>query len=130
MAIRTKTELKQAIEDQHRKVSASQQALITSFNETKEGLKPANLIKNTFKNVAGNSSTGSTLLKAGLGIGAALLTKRFVTRGAGSLAGRALGLAMNLGLVNAVATPLKNKGLSMLKKLLHRGNGVAKKAKA
>ncbi|WP_336515790.1 hypothetical protein [Pollutibacter soli] len=130
MSIKTKTELKQALEDQHRKVAASQQALITTFQETKENLRPANLLKNTVKSVTGNSGTAGTLLKAGLGIGAALLTKRFVTRGAGTIAGRALGIAMNLGLVNAVATPLKNKGLSILKKLLHRGNGIAKKAKA
>ena len=128
--IKTKTDLKQAIDDQKGKVAASQQSLITTFKETKEGLRPANLLKSGLKGMTGNSGAGSTLLKAGLGLGAALLTKRLVTRGVGSVAGKALGMAMNLGLVNAVAAPLRNKGLSLLKKLLHRGNGVAKKIKA
>ncbi len=126
MSHKTKADLKLAIEEQQRKLAASQQALITQFQETKESLKPVNLIKSTFQNVTGNSSLGGNLLKAGLGIGAAILTKRIVTRGAGTLVGRALGLAMNLGLVGAIVNPIKNKGLSLLKKFVGRENGKVK----
>lgn len=113
MAIRSKAELKQAILDLEQKKKLSQEAMVEQFHLTKESLKPSNLVKNTLKDVAGSSDFRKNLLKVGLGIGAALVTKKFFA--GPSLGKKALGIAMNLGLANMIAEPIKEKGLALVK---------------
>jgi hypothetical protein len=123
MAVTNKKELQEAIRLQELKVATSKEVLIDQYLTTKENLRPVNLVKNTFSQMTGNSELGKKLLQAGLGIGAAFVTKRLIAGPATSLAGRALTVAMNLGLAKAIAKPLKNKGIQLLKKFRHSLNG-------
>jgi uncharacterized membrane protein len=97
--------------------------LIEQYLMTKENLRPVNLVKNTFSQMAGNSELGKKLLQAGLGIGAAFITKRLIAGPTTSLAGKVLSVAMNMGLAKAITNPLKNKGIQLLKKFRHTLNG-------
>ena len=123
MAVASKKDLEEAIRLQELKVAASKELLIEQYQITKENLKPVNLAKNAFSQMTGNSELGKKLLKAGLGIGAAFVTKRLISSPATSLASKALTIAMNLGLAKAIAKPLKNKGIQLLQKIRHNMNG-------
>ena len=98
--------------------------MIEQYRITKENLRPVNLVKNTFSQVTGNSKLGGKLLKAGMGIGAAFLTKRLFASPATSFARKALTVAMNLGLANVIAKPLKKKGIQLLQNLRDNMNGT------
>jgi hypothetical protein len=123
MAVTNKKELQEAIRLQELKVVTAKEELVYQFQLTKENLKPINLAKNAFSQMTGNSELGKKLLQAGLGIGAAFVTKRLIAGPATSLAGKALTVAMNLGLAKAIAKPLRNKGIQLLKKFRHSMNG-------
>jgi hypothetical protein len=123
MAVTNKKELQEAIRLQELKVATSKEVLIEQYLTTKENLRPVNLVKNTFSQITGNSELGKKLLQAGLGIGAAFVTKRLIAGPATSLAGKALTVAMNLGLAKAIAKPIRNKGIQLLKKFRHSLNG-------
>ncbi len=127
MAVTNRKELHEAIRLQEMKVTTSKEVLIEQYQTTKENLRPVNLAKNAFSQMTGNSELGGKILKAGLGIGAALVTKRLISSPATSLASKALTVAMNLGLAKAIARPLRNKGIQLLQKIRHNMNGQTHK---
>ena len=124
MSIASKTKLREAIRLQEIKLEASKELLIEQYRITKENLTPANLVKSTFSKMTENSHIGGKLLKAGMGIGAALVTSKLFASPSTSFARKALTVAMNLGLVNVIAKPIKKKGIQLLQRLRDNMNGT------
>ena len=86
-----------------------------------ESLKPANLIKDTFKSTVQSPGFGKNLLKGAAGLAVGFLTKRlFVTKSSG-IVKKAVGTALELGIAKIVtknAAKIAGSGVKMLNKVV------------
>jgi hypothetical protein len=107
MYIANAVELKLAIAALEEKKLVQEKMLSDHIHHVYENLQPANLIRNTFKDITGSSKLGANLLDAGLGIGAGILSKKLFIRGSGNILRKIAGTLLELGIANVVA---KNTG--------------------
>ena len=126
MEIINRTTLEEAITRLEKQRREKEQDLSAHFKHTYQSLQPLNIIKNSLHSVTSAPGAGGNLLKAGLGIGAGLLTKRLFFGGSGSVIKKLLGTAVEVGVTKAVANKTGNiivSGLNLLKKAVGQTDG-------
>jgi len=124
MHINNTSSLKAAIYQLEQKQIAQKEALVDTFHETYESLKPLNIIKNEFKRVVGSSETKHNLLNAAIGLGTGFLTKKLFLGGSTNIFKKLFGTAIEVGVAKLVSgnadkiiekgQELKEKGLEIL----------------
>jgi hypothetical protein len=95
------------------------------FYTIKENLKPANIIRNTFDEVATSSKLRSNLLGALVGLGAAYFSRKLVVGKSGNIFRRIIGSALQLGLSAVVAKKpdlLQTLGQTIAKRVFTKKN--------
>ena len=97
MEITNSSSLQEAIIRLEQKRRAQEQDLSAHFKHTYQSLQPLNILKNTFNGVTSSTGVRGNLLKAGLGLGAGLLTKNLFFGGSGSVIKKLLGTAVEVG---------------------------------
>ena len=121
MEITNSGSLQEAILRLEQRRREQEQDLSAHFKHTYQSLQPMNILRNTFQGVTSSSGVRGNLLRAGLGLGAGLLTKRLFFGGSGSVIKKLLGTAVEVGVTKAVTNKTGNiisDGLSLLKKLV------------
>jgi len=121
MEITNSGSLQEAILRLEQRRREQEQDLSAHFKHTYQSLQPMNILRNTFQGVTSSSGVRGNLLRAGLGLGAGLLTKRLFFGGSGSVIKKLLGTAVEVGVTKAVTNKTGNiisDGLNLLKKLV------------
>jgi len=121
MEITNSGSLQEAILRLEQRRREQEQDLSAHFKHTYQSLQPMNILRNTFQGVTSSSGVRGNLLRAGLGLGAGLLTKRLFFGGSGSVIKKLLGTAVEVGVTKAVTNKtgsIIGDGLNLLKKLL------------
>ena len=121
MEITNSSTLQKAIIRLEQKRREQEQDISAHFKHTYQSLQPLNILKNTFHNVTSSPGIKGNLLKAGLGLGAGLLTKRLFFGGSGSAIKKIIGTAVEVGVTKAVTNKSGNiiaSGLNLLKKVV------------
>ena len=121
MEITNSGSLQEAILRLEQRRRVQEQDLSAHFKHTYQSLQPMNILRNTFQGVTSSSGVRGNLLRAGLGLGAGLLTKRLFFGGSGSVIKKLLGTAVEVGVTKAVTNKtgsIIGDGLNLLKKLL------------
>ena len=111
--------LKKAIFELEVKKALQGRIIKDQFHEVKEHLRPANILRNTFDEVAGSPTLRSNLLGALAGLGAAYFSKRLVAGNSRNVFRKILGTALQLGISAVVA---RKSGM-----LLTLGQTIAKR---
>jgi len=121
MEITNSGSLQEAILRLEQRRREQEQDLSAHFKHTYQSLQPMNILRNTFQGVTSSSGVRGNLLRAGLGLGAGLLTKRLFFGGSGSVIKKLLGTAVEVGVTKAVTNKtgsIIGDGLNLLKKLV------------
>jgi len=121
MEITNSGSLQEAILRLEQRRRVQEQDLSAHFKHTYQSLQPMNILRNTFQGVTSSSGVRGNLLRAGLGLGAGLLTKRLFFGGSGSVIKKLLGTAVEVGVTKAVTNKtgsIIGDGLNLLKKLV------------
>ena len=101
--ISTTAELKEAIQLLEMEKSLHLQEMREKFSLTWESLKPANLIKNTLKDIGSSPYLFNNIFNVSLGLVAGYLSRRALFLGrSGRKSGKLLGLILQLGVTNLV----------------------------
>ena len=83
-----------------------------------ESLRPINLVKNVFSQIASSKEIKDNLLNASVGLAAGYVSKRLVVNTSGSLVRKILGTGLMFGISNMVARnpeTVRSVGLGILK---------------
>lgn len=108
MEIKNSADLKAAIvELENRKVN-EKQALVNDFHAIAESLKPLNLLKSTFHKVKESQGISGNILKAAVGLGVGLLSKKILISKSTSVVKTLLGSAIKMGVAGLVAKNTDN----------------------
>lgn len=108
MEIKNSADLKAAIvELENRKVN-EKQALVNDFHAITESLKPLNLLKSTFHKVKESQGISGNILKAAVGLGVGLLSKKILISKSTSVVKTLLGAAIKMGVAGLVAKNTDN----------------------
>lgn len=108
MEIKNSADLKAAIvELENRKVN-EKQALVNDFHAITESLKPLNLLKSTFHKVKESQGISGNILKAAVGLGVGLLSKKILISKSTSVVKTLLGSAIKMGVAGLVAKNTDN----------------------
>ena len=121
MEITNSGSLQEAILRLEQRRREQEQDLSAHFKHTYQSLQPMNILKNTFNGVASSPGVRGNLLKAGLGLGAGLLTKKLFFGGSGSVIKKLLGTAVEVGVTKAVTHKTGSiiaNGLNLLKNVV------------
>ena len=95
------------------------------FYEIKENLKPANIIRNTFDEVATSPRLRLNLLGAMVGLGAAYFSRKLVVGRSGNVFRNILGSVLQLGISAVVASKpglLQTIGQTIVKRVFTKKN--------
>ena len=123
MAITTKGDLKKAILELETKEMEQKKKLLIQFQETRESLKPVNVIKNTFHEITSGPGLGNKVFNATLGIGAGLLTKKIMGVPGRIIFNRVIAPLLELGVAGMIAKngqQIKAEAVSLVKKFLSK----------
>ncbi len=101
-------DLSAAIKRMERKRMMMEEDLNDRFHNLLEGLKPANLLKNTLNEVQQSLPLKHNLLKVALGLGAGYFSRKLVVGKSAGFIHKALGAALQFGITHLVAK--KNNG--------------------
>ena len=102
MEIKNSADLKAAIvELENRKVN-EKQALVNDFHAITESLKPLNLLKSTFHKVKESQGISGNILKAAVGLGVGLLSKKILISKSTSVVKTLLGSDIKMGVAGLV----------------------------
>lgn len=108
MEIKNSADLKAAIvELENRKVN-EKQALVNDFHAITESLKPLNLLKSTFHKVKESQGISGNILKAAVGLGVGLLSKKILISKSTGVVKTLLGSAIKMGVAGLVAKNTDN----------------------
>ena len=108
MEIKNSADLKAAIvELENRKVN-EKQGLVNDFHAIAESLKPLNLLKSTFHKVKESQGISGNILKAAVGLGVGLLSKKILISKSTSVVKTLLGSAIKMGVAGLVAKNTDN----------------------
>lgn len=122
MDIKNSEDLKAAILELEDRKEREKQRLTQNFHELTESLKPINLIKSTYHRVKETPGITGTVLKAGVGLGVGLLSKRLLLGNSPGFLRKIIGSAIQMGVTGMVAKRsdiIKSTGGQFLKKLFH-----------
>jgi hypothetical protein len=117
--------LKEAIFELEIKKKEQGQKIKEQFNAIKENLRPANIIRNTFDEVATSPKLRLSLMGALVGLGAAYFSRKLVGGKSASKFRNILGGALQLGISAVVASRqgvLQNIGQTILKRVFAKKN--------
>jgi len=120
MEIKNSEDLKIAIRELEEKELRQKQQLKADFHAYKETLTPMNLLKSTFNKVKETPGITSSVLKATLGLGAGLLSKKLFLGKSPGIFRRVVGSAVQMGLAGLVAKKsdaIKQNSGNLLKKI-------------
>jgi hypothetical protein len=112
--------LKEAIFELEIKKTEQGRAIKEKFYEIKENLRPANIIRNTFDEVATSPRLRLNLLGAVVGLGAAYFSRKLVVGRSVSVFRNILGSVLQLGISAVVASKpgvLQNIGQTIVKRI-------------
>jgi len=101
--IHSSAELKNRILELESKRIVDEQAMKRQFHETYEQFKPANILKNTVKEVTSSPTFRHNLLNIALGIGTGMLSKKLLVGKESGLFKKTLGTALQFGVTALVA---------------------------
>jgi len=122
MEITNSVSLHEAIAHLEQKRREQEQDLSAHFKHTYQSLLPINLLKNAFQGITASPTAKGNLLKAGLGLGAGLLSKKLFFGGSSSVFKNLLGTAVEFGVAKAVTNKSSGnvmvKGLNLVKSFL------------
>ena len=121
MEITDTTSLNKAIALLEQKRRDQEQDISAHFKHTYQSLQPINLLKNAFQGITSSPSTKGNLIKAALGLGAGLLSKKLFFGGSSSVFKKLLGTAVEFGVAKAVTNKSGNvmaKGLNLVRNML------------
>jgi hypothetical protein len=125
MEIKNSVDLKAAILELEDRKDREKKQLVKNLNDLTESLKPINLIKSTIQKVKEGPGVGPTLVKATMGVGVTMLSKKFLFGKSPGIFRKIIGSAIQMGLAGLVAkkTPtLNNSGKSLLSKIFRSKN--------
>lgn len=103
MKIKNNKDLKQAIEELERKRDAEKENLGQTFSDVKESMKPANLVKSSFKKVKESPGLKGSLIAGAIAIGLGIATKKMLTKKSSGVAKKIVGAALKMGLAGVAA---------------------------
>jgi hypothetical protein len=118
--INSAVQLKEAIFEMENRKKELGRTIKEKFYVIKENLKPVNIIRNTFDEVATSPRLKLNLLGAVVGLGAAYFSRKLVVGRSVSIFRKILGSALQLGISAAVASKpgiLQNIGQTILKRV-------------
>ncbi len=118
--INSAVQLKEAIFEMEIRKKEQGRTIKEKFYVIKENLKPANIIRNTFDEVATSPRLRLNLLGAVVGLGAAYFSRKLVVGKSVNIFRKILGSALQLGISAAVASKpgiLQNIGQTILKRV-------------
>ena len=130
MEIKNSADLKAAILELEDKRDREKKQLVKNLNELNESLKPINLIKSTIQKVKEGPGVGPTLVKATVGVGMTMLSKKFLFGKSPGIFRKIIGSAIQMGLAGLVAqkTPTLNApGKSLLSKIFRSKNSIIRR---
>lgn len=104
MKLSSKKELDEAIIELEKRKIYQRNLLVDQYHETVDSLKPANLIKGVFSNIAHSPGARSGILKAVAGLGVGMLTKNLFWGKSSSLVKRWLGNALKIGVAKTAVS--------------------------
>ena len=113
--------LKEAIAKLKEKERREKQELVSSFHDLRERLKPMNLIKSTFHDVASTPGIGGTLFNTALSLGTGALSKKLLIGSSNTILKKVAGYAVKAGVTGVVAnnaSKIKYAGLNLISKIL------------
>jgi hypothetical protein len=117
--------LREAIFELEIKQKEQGQIIKEKFHAIKENLKPANIIRNTFDEVASSPKLRSNLMGALVGLGAAYFSRKLVVGRSASILRKVLGGALQLGISAFVARKpdmLQTIGQTIVKRVFTKKN--------
>ncbi|MEO6733811.1 MAG: hypothetical protein ABIN01_21485 [Ferruginibacter sp.] len=120
MEIKNSADLKDAITRLEVKKLREKEQLSENFHVFTESLKPINLIKSTFARVKETPGITGSVLKAGVGLGIGILSKKFLIGKTTGIFKSVLGSAIEMGIAGLVAKKsgtIKASGSRLLSKL-------------
>jgi len=120
MEIKNFEDLKVAIRELEEKELRQKQQLKADFHAYKETLRPINLLKSTIHKVKETPGITSTVLKATLGLGAGILSKRLFLGKSPGIVRKVVGSAVQMGLAGLVSKKtdaIKQNSGQLIKKL-------------
>jgi len=103
MEIKNSEDLKIAIRELEQKELRQKEQLTTNFHAFKETLTPLHLLKSTFNKVKETPGITSTILKASLGLGVGILSKKLFFGKSPGILRKVIGSAVQMGLAGLVA---------------------------
>lgn len=103
MEIKNSADLQEAIVQLEAKNLREKLQLKENFHELTESLKPINLIKSTFNKVKESPGITGNILKATVGLGIGLLSKRLLIGKSTNIAKTFLGSVIKMGVAGLVA---------------------------
>jgi len=129
MEIKNSEDLKAAILELEDRKQREKAQLVESFHAFTHSLTPANLIKNTFKGIKETPGIRGTVLKASLGLGAGLLSRKLLWGKSPGFFRKIMASAIEMGvatLVTRKTDTIKSRGTRFLKNIFTWGkkNGV------
>lgn len=123
MKINNKSELDNAIRELENRKILQENLLINEFKATRESLRPINLIKESFHNLANNSDMQGGILKAAAGIGVGILAKKIFPGNSLSPIKKLLGGFFKAAAINSTisnADKIKAYGISIYHNLFKK----------
>src|SRR5450432_568930 len=103
MEIKNSEDLKTAILELQDRKQREKQQLVENFHAFTESLTPINLIKSTFNRVKETPGITGTVLKATVGLGVGMLSKRFLLGKSPGFFRKIIGSAVEMGVAGLVA---------------------------
>lgn len=124
--ITTSAELELEIERLKKLAEIQKTDLVEGFHATVERYKPANMIRNTISNVVNSPSLASNVIKATVGLGAGLLSKKVLIGSTGNIFKKMLGSIIEVTVGGAVAKnseAIHAGGIKLFRNLFKSKNG-------
>jgi hypothetical protein len=121
--IYTETDLDVAIFQLEIKQAEEGKLLKEQFYLTYESLKPANLLKSTFLEVASSPFSIGNILSTAVGLGTGFLSKKIVIGASGNIFKKLFGSVLQLGVTSVVAQhpdAVKSIGQFIFQKIFHK----------
>lgn len=128
LSITNSIELEAAIVELEKRQVVQKSILKSQWNDTKESLKPLNILKDAAHRIVDPGSPLGMVLKAAGGISMGFLTQKLLLGKTSSLPAKILGTALNLtttGTVYSNAEKLKAYGLAIYHNLIKKPTKTA-----
>ncbi len=130
MEIKNSEDLKAAILDLEDRRQREKLELVENFHAFTESLTPINLIKSTFNKVKETPGITGTVLKASVGLGVGLLSRKLLLGRSTGFLKKILGSAIEMGVARLVTTKsdtIKSTGGQFFKNIFRSIKKIGKK---